>query len=46
MDLWVFNWEGRLFWDFLLNMSYSAELTNMKVSKGEELWEVSEKKIN
>jgi len=26
-------------------MSYSVELTNMKVSKGEELWEVSERKI-
>lgn len=34
----------RLFWDFPLGRSYSAELTNMKVSKGDGLWEVSEKR--
>ncbi len=45
MDLWIFNWEGHVcFWDFPLGRSYSAELTNMKVSKGDGLWEVSEKR--
>ncbi len=34
----------RLSWDFPLGRSYSAELTNMKVSKGDGLWEVSEKR--
>ncbi len=34
----------RLCWGFPLGRSYSAELTNMKVSKGDGLWEVSEKR--
>ncbi len=44
-NLWISNWEGHVcVEDFPLGRSYSAELTNMKVSKGDGLWEVSEKR--